>query len=93
MRSLLARLAVLGAFAVATAACSNGSGGALPARHRWRERVLRPIAKRIGERRARTGYEAAVRGFERIVTGQADDPRALIELLTADLAGRLASRR
>src|SRR4030081_2220735 len=30
MRSLLARLAVLGAFAVATAACSNGSGGALP---------------------------------------------------------------
>jgi hypothetical protein len=68
-------------------------GGALPPRHRWRERVLRPIAKRIGERRARTGYEAAVRGFERIVTGQADDPRALIELLTADLAGRLASRR
>jgi DNA polymerase III delta subunit len=68
-------------------------GGELPARHRWRERVLRPIAKRIGERRARTGYEAAVRGFERIVTGQADDPRALIELLTAELAGRLASRR
>ncbi|HWT06134.1 MAG TPA: hypothetical protein VN224_10290, partial [Xanthomonadales bacterium] len=30
MRSLLARLAVLGTFAVATAACSNGSGGALP---------------------------------------------------------------
>jgi DNA polymerase III delta subunit len=68
-------------------------GGELPARHRWRERVLRPIARRIGERRARTGYEAAVRGFERIVTGQADDPRALIELLTAELAGRLASRR
>jgi len=68
-------------------------GGALPPRHRWRERILRPIAKRIGERRARTGYEAAVRGFERVVTGQVDDPRALIELLTADLAGRLASRR
>jgi hypothetical protein len=30
MRSLLARLAVLGAFAVGTAACSNGGGGALP---------------------------------------------------------------
>jgi|ERR1700681_474761 len=30
MRSLLARLAVLGAFAVGMAACSNGSGGALP---------------------------------------------------------------
>lgn len=30
MRSLLARLAVLGAFAVGMAACSNGSGGSLP---------------------------------------------------------------
>jgi DNA polymerase III delta subunit len=68
-------------------------GGALPPRHRWRERVLRPIAQRVGERRARVGYEAAVRGFERVVTGQIDDPRALIELLTAELSGRLASRR
>lgn len=68
-------------------------GGDLPPRHRWRERVLRPIARRVGERRARVGYEAAVRGFERVVTGQVDDPRGLIELLTADLAGRLASRR
>jgi DNA polymerase III delta subunit len=68
-------------------------GGALPPRHRWRERVLRPIARRVGERRARVGYEAAVRGFERVVTGQIDDPRALIELLTAELAGRLAPRR
>lgn len=68
-------------------------GGVLPPRHRWRERVLRPIARRVGERRARVGYEAAVRGFERVVTGQIDDPRALIELLTAELAGRLASRR
>jgi len=68
-------------------------GGALPPRHRWRERVLRPIARRVGERRARVGYEAAVRGFERVVTGQIDDPRGLIELLTAELAGRLGSRR
>lgn len=30
MRSLLARLVVLGVFAIGTAACSNGSGGALP---------------------------------------------------------------
>jgi len=30
MRSLLVRLAVLGAFAVGMAACTNGSGGALP---------------------------------------------------------------
>jgi hypothetical protein len=30
MRSLLARLAVLGAFAIGMAACTNGSGGSLP---------------------------------------------------------------
>ncbi len=69
------------------------NGGALPPRHRWRERALRPIARRVGERRARYGYEAAVRGFEAVVTGRIDDPRAMIELLTIDLAGRLASPR
>ncbi len=68
-------------------------GGDLPPRHRWRERVLRPIARRVGERRARYGYEAAVRGFEAVVTGRIDDPRGMIELLTADLAQRLASSR
>ncbi|MBV8582017.1 MAG: hypothetical protein JOZ86_15445 [Candidatus Eremiobacteraeota bacterium] len=68
-------------------------GGDLPPRHRWRERALRPIARRIGERRARYGYEAAVRGFEVVVTGQIDDPRAMIELLTADLGARLAPSR
>ena len=68
-------------------------GGELPPRHRWRERVLRPIARRVGERRAKYGYEAAVRGFEAVVTGRIDDPRAMIELLTADLAARLAPPR
>lgn len=68
-------------------------GGELPARHRWRERMLRPIAKRVGERRARFGYESAVRGFEAVVTGRADDPRAMIELLTVELVGRLAPGR
>jgi DNA polymerase III delta subunit len=68
-------------------------GGELPPRHRWRERALRPIARRVGERRARYGYEAAVRGFEAVVTGRIDDPRAMIELLTADLAARLAQHR
>jgi hypothetical protein len=34
-----------------------------------------------------------VRGFEAVVTGRIDDPRAMIELLTADLATRLASPR
>jgi DNA polymerase III delta subunit len=69
------------------------NGGELPPRHRWRERALRPIARRVGERRARYGFEAAVRGFEAVVTGRIDDPRAMIELLTIDLAGRLASPR
>jgi len=68
-------------------------GGELPPRHPWRERALRPIARRVGERRARHGYESAVRGFEAVVTGRIDDPRGMIELLTADLAARLASQR
>ena len=34
------------------------NGGALTGRNAWKERTLRPIAKRIGERRARFGYEA-----------------------------------
>lgn len=68
-------------------------GGELPARHRWRERALRPIARRVGERRARYGYEAAVRGFEAVVTGRIDDPRSMIELLTAEVGARLAQQR
>jgi DNA polymerase III delta subunit len=68
-------------------------GGDIPPRHRWRERTLRPIARRIGERRARYGYEAAVRGFEAVVTGRIDDGRSMIELLTADLGARLTSLR
>jgi len=68
-------------------------GGPLAPRHRFREGRLRPIARRIGERRARLGYEAAVRGFEAVVTGRIDDHRAMIELLTADLAARLATAR
>jgi DNA polymerase III delta subunit len=67
------------------------NGGDLPARYRWRERTLRPLAKRIGERRARYGYEAAVRGFEAVVTGRIDDPRAMIELLTADIASKVTA--
>jgi DNA polymerase III delta subunit len=66
-------------------------GGQLPARAKWRERALRPIASRIGERRARVAYERAVRGMEAIVTGQAgndpDDQRTLVERITAELSG------
>ena len=65
-------------------------GGELPARARWRERVLRPLAGRIGERRARVAYERAVRGVEMVVTGQAgndpDDHRTLVERITAELS-------
>ncbi|MEO9170815.1 MAG: DNA polymerase III subunit delta [Candidatus Baltobacteraceae bacterium] len=65
-------------------------GGELPARAKWRERVLRPLAARIGERRARIAYERAVRGIEAVVTGQAgsgpDDHRTLVERITAELS-------
>ena len=66
-------------------------GGELPARAKWRERVLRPLATRIGERRARVAYERAVHGVEAIVTGQAgndpDDHRTLVERISAELSG------
>lgn len=66
-------------------------GGELPARARWRERVLRPIAHRVGERRARVAYERAVGGVEAIVTGRAgndpDDHRALVERISVELSG------
>jgi DNA polymerase III delta subunit len=66
-------------------------GGELPARAKWRERILRPIAGRVGERRARVAYERAVLGVEAIVTGTAgsdpDDHRTLVERITAELGG------
>ena len=49
------------------------------------------MARRIGERRARYGYEAAVRGYEAVVTGRFDDPRTLIEVLTADIASKVTA--
>jgi DNA polymerase III delta subunit len=66
-------------------------GGQLPSRARWRERVLRPLAHRVGERRARVAYERAVGGVEAIVTGKAgndpDDHRALVERISVELSG------
>lgn len=66
-------------------------GGELPERARWRERVLRPIAKRVGERRARIAYERALGGMEAIVTGRAgndpDDHRTLVDRISAELGG------
>ncbi|HEY6327086.1 MAG TPA: hypothetical protein VIW73_11305 [Candidatus Cybelea sp.] len=65
-------------------------GGELPSRARWRERVLRPVARRVGERRARIAYERAVRGLEAIVTGRAgsdpDDHRALVDRISIELS-------
>ncbi len=66
-------------------------GGSLPARLRWRERVLRPVAQRVGERRARIAHERAVRGIEAIVTGRAgsdpDEHRTLVERISVELSG------
>ncbi|MBV8491232.1 MAG: hypothetical protein JO199_11950 [Candidatus Eremiobacteraeota bacterium] len=66
-------------------------GGELPARAKWRERALRPLAHRVGARRARVAYERAVRGVEAVVTGQAgndpDDHRTLVERISVELAG------
>ncbi|MBV8727429.1 MAG: hypothetical protein JO233_06555 [Candidatus Eremiobacteraeota bacterium] len=62
-------------------------GGTLPPRAKWRERFLRPVAARVGERRARNAYERAVRAFEALVTGKIDEPRLLVEMLTAELSG------
>jgi hypothetical protein len=52
---------------------------------------LRVLARRIGERRARYGLEAAVRGFEGLVSGRFDDPRTLVEVLTADIASKVTA--
>jgi DNA polymerase III delta subunit len=60
--------------------------GELPSRHRWRERILKPLAQKIGPRVARRGFERAVKGFEAIVTGRADDPRLLVEAISAECA-------
>jgi DNA polymerase III delta subunit len=67
------------------------AGGELPSRAKWRERALRPLAQRVGERRARVAYERAVGGVESIVTGKAgndpDDHRALVERISVELSG------
>jgi hypothetical protein len=70
-----------------------GGGAAIEPRHRWRAAKLQNVARRIGAARARRGYEAAVRGFEAVVTGRIDDPRAMIELLTADIAANVTANR
>lgn len=70
-----------------------GGGAAVEPRQRWRVPKLQGVARRIGAARARRGYEAAVRGFEAVVTGRIDDGRAMIELLTADIAANVTTTR
>lgn len=67
-------------------------GGEIPARVRWRERTLRPVASRVGEARARRAYERAIAAFDSIVTGKIDDPELAVELLTAEVS-TLTGRR
>jgi hypothetical protein len=66
-----------------------GGGAGIAPRDRWRVAKMSALARRIGERRARYGYETAVRAFEALVTGRIDDPRAAIEILTADIAAKV----
>ncbi len=67
-------------------------GGAIPARVRWRERALRPVAARMGEQRARRAYERAVAAFDSVVTGKVEDPELAVELLTAEVSALTARR-
>jgi DNA polymerase III subunit delta len=68
-------------------------GGEIPARMRWREHVLRPIAARVGEQRARGAFERAVSAFDSIVTGKVDDPELVVDMLTAELSTLGAKER
>jgi DNA polymerase III delta subunit len=65
-------------------------GGELPARLQFRERTLRPIARRVGPKRARLAHERAVGAIEAIVTGQAvsdpDDQRTLVERISVEVS-------
>jgi len=70
-----------------------GGGAAVEPRLRWRVAKLQNVARRIGAGRAKRGYEASVRGFEAVVTGRIDDGRAMIELLTADIAAHVTAPR
>ena len=58
-------------------------GAELPARQRWRERELRGVARRIGVRGARAGFERALRACEASVTARVGDPRGVVARLAA----------
>jgi DNA polymerase III delta subunit len=63
--------------------------GQLPDRVRWRERFLRPIARRIGDRRAQRAFVHALRGVESVMTGRTSDPEdhlGLVDRISLELA-------
>lgn len=64
--------------------------GRLPDRVAWRARFIRPLAQRVGERRARLAYERAVRGLEAVITGRAgsdpEDHRTIVDRVSIELS-------
>lgn len=63
--------------------------GQLPERFRWRERALRPVARRVGGRRAQRAFVHVVRGVESVVTGRVSDPEehlGLVDRISLELA-------
>ncbi|HVN68807.1 MAG TPA: hypothetical protein VMU38_04015 [Candidatus Binatia bacterium] len=75
-------------------ACKNlwelARGGALFGRDKYSEYALRPLAPRVGERRARAAYERAVHAIEAIVTGRVGsdvgEHRALVDRISVELS-------
>lgn len=68
--------------------------GSLPARVAWRERALRPLARRVGVARARRAQERALDGIAAVVTGRVAtewDQRVLVDRLAVEL-GEMSKR-
>ena len=61
-------------------------GGELPPKLRWRERNLRPVARRLGARGALRGFVLAMRACEASVRDGVADPRTTLAALVAGAA-------
>lgn len=68
-------------------------GGVPPERMAWRTPSLRPIAARVGVRRARAAFERALAALDSVVTGGVEDPELAVELVSAEVAGLLERER
>ena len=64
--------------------------GRLPERLGFRERTLRPLARRVGAARAHAAYERTIRAIEAIVTGEvgssSEEQRAHVDRVSIELA-------